>query len=264
MFIFAVILLIAAVVLFFVQRHYRLKLRSLKLANLVNSQSIQKLAADVATEIGGGSLREYVKLYGRVKSDQPLMSELKQVPCVYYSMQVIREYEDRVRSEDSEGRTEWRTERRSDTISSNTQSIPFLLQDAQGTVPIDPEGAGIETVQVLNEFRPEGSSNRLTFGSFSLNLDISLGAGGGRTLGYRYQESVLPLERQVLVVGEASDQTGELRIGKPQQKGRKFFISLKSEDTLTNHTQNIVTYTTLGAVSSGIIGILVGILGLVS
>ncbi|MDS3861772.1 E3 ubiquitin ligase family protein [Thermosynechococcaceae cyanobacterium BACA0444] len=258
------ILLIAAVVLFFVQRHYRLRLRSLKLANLVNSQSIQQLAADVATEIGGGSLREYVKLYGRVKSEHPLISELKQMPCVYYSMQVIREYEERVRSEDSEGRTEWRTERRSDTISSNTQSIPFFLQDAQGTVHIDPEGAGFETIQVLNEFRPEGNSNRLSFGGFSLNLDIAVGSGGGRTLGYRYQESILPLDRQVLIVGEASDQTGELVIGKPQQKGRKFFISLKSEDTLTNHTQNIITYTTLGAIASGVIGILVGILGLVS
>lgn len=258
------ILLIAAAILFFVQRHYRLRLRSLKLANLVNSQSIKQLATDVATEIGGGSLREYVKLYGRVKSEHPLISELKQVPCVYYAMQVIREYEERIRSEDSDGRTEWRTERRSHTISSNTQSIPFLLQDAQGTVPIDPEGAGVETVQVLNEFRPEGSSNRLSFGSFSLNLDITAGSGGGRTLGYRYQESILPLGRQVLIVGEASDQTGELVIGKPQQKGRKFFISLKSEDTLTNHTQNIVTYTTLGAIGSGVIGILIGLLGLAS
>ncbi len=263
MVVFGVLLFIAAIVLFFVQRHYRLKLRSLKVANLVNSESIQRLAADVAAEIGPGSLREYVKLYGRVKADTPLTSELKEVPCVYYSMSVTREYEERVRREDSEGRTEWRTERRSDTLSSNTQAIPFLVQDSQGAVLVDPEGAAIETVQVLNEFRPEHNTSHLSFGSFSLNLDVSFGSGG-KTLGYRYQESILPLERQVLVVGEASDQTGDLRVGKPQQKGRKFFVSLKSEDTLTSHTQDIIRYTTWGAIACVVLGFLLVVAGLLS
>ncbi len=262
MFFFGIILIIAAVVLFFVQRHYRLKLRSLKLANTVTTAGIKRLAADVAAEIGGGSLREYIKVYGRVKADQPLTSELKQIPCVYYSMSVTREYEVRVRSEDSEGRTEWRTERRSDTISSNTQSTPFCVQDAQGEVWINPMDAGVETVQVLDEFRPEANNNRLSFGNFSFNLDVSFGDSGGKTLGYRYKESILPLDRQILVVGEASDQTGRVEIGKPQEKGRKFFISLKSEDTLTSHTKDTILYTTWGAIGCGILGFILLVAGL--
>ncbi len=247
------ILVVVGIVLFFVQRHYRLKLRSLKLATPTTTAELHRLQEQVAQEIGGGNLREYVKITGQVTTDTPLLSELKQVPCVYYRMAVTREYEEQVRETDSEGRTRWRTERRSDTISSNSQSIPFRLRDRHGEIEVDATGADIETVQVLNEFRPANTASRLSFGAFTLNVG-TLAMGSGTTLGYRYQEWILPVDRSVLIVGTASDQTGTLRIERPTTKGQKFFISLRSEDSLSQETRNTVLYTSLGAAACGTLG----------
>jgi len=259
--IFGGILIVAAIVLFFVQRHYRLKLRSLKLATSVTTAEIHHLREQVAQEISGGNLREYVKLSGQITADAPLISELKQMPCVHYKMTVTREYEEQVRETDSEGKTRWRTERRSDTISSNSQSIPFRLRDRHGEIEVVPTGADIETVQVLDEFRPATNTNRLSFGGFSVSIG-SLSLGGGTTLGYRYQEWILPVDRFALVVGMASDQTGTLRIERPSAKGQKFFISLKSEDTLSQDTSNTILYTGIGSGVCGGIGVLLILISL--
>ncbi|MDR7897115.1 MULTISPECIES: E3 ubiquitin ligase family protein [unclassified Thermosynechococcus] len=259
--IFGGLLLIAAIALFFVQRHYRLKLRSLKLATPSTTADLHQLQQQVAQEIGGGNLREYVKVSGQIVVDQPLISELKQVPCVHYRMCVSREYEEQVRETDSEGRTRWRTERRSDTISSNSQTIPFRVRDRYGEIEVDPRGADMETVQVLDEFRPANNTARFGFGSFQVNVG-SLTFGSGNTIGYRYQEWITPVDRQVLVVGTASDQTGTLRIERPTVKGQKFFVSLKSEDSLSQDTSNAVLYSTIGAAACGGLGILLILVGL--
>ncbi|NJL86483.1 MAG: hypothetical protein HC886_11690 [Leptolyngbyaceae cyanobacterium SM1_1_3] len=151
------------------------------------------------------------------------------MPCVYYSFKVQREYEETIMTKDSEGNTSRRTERRSEVIASNQQSKPFYLQDDTGKVQIDPAEAAIETVQVLSKFRSDAPvSGMLRMGDFSLTL----GDNARRTLGYRYTESVLPANRQILVVGEVSDRTGRLSISRPQARDKKYIISLKTDESL--------------------------------
>ncbi|MFN4270149.1 MAG: E3 ubiquitin ligase family protein [Thermosynechococcus sp.] len=254
-------LLIVAIALFLVQRHHRLKLRSLKLATSSTTADLHYLQQQVAQEIGSGSLREYVKVCGQIVADQPLISALKQVPCVHYRMRVSREYEEDVSETDSEGHTRWRTERRSTTISSNSQTIPFRLRDRYGEIEVDPRGADIETIQVLDEFRPANNTARLAFGSFQVNVG-SLTFGSGNTIGYRYQEWITPVDRQVLVVGMASDETGTLRIERPAAKGQQFFVSLKSEDRLTQDIRRALLYSTLGTAACSGLGILLILLAL--
>jgi E3 Ubiquitin ligase len=230
MWIAGVICIIVGVVLFFLQKYQREKLQSIRLANAVSAADIHRLAQAVGQEIGTGSWKDYVKLSGTVRCDRPLMSELKQVPCVYYSMQVMREYEETVTRTDSEGRETRETERGSEQISSNSQSTPFQIDDGTDSVMVNPTGAKIETVSVLDEFRPEPRDGLLSYGNFSLALG-SLGVGGGRrTLGYRYRESILPLERRVFILAAVGDTTGEIALQKPSETGRKFLISLKSEE----------------------------------
>ncbi|MFN4067140.1 MAG: E3 ubiquitin ligase family protein [Thermosynechococcus sp.] len=254
-------LLIVAIALFLVQRHHHLKLRSLKLATSSTTADLHYLQQQVAQEIGSGSLREYVKVCGQIVADQPLISALKQVPCVHYRMRVSREYEETVSETESEGHTQWRTERRSTTISSNSQTIPFRLRDRYGEIEVDPRGADIETIQVLDEFRPANNTARLAFGSFQVNVG-SLTFGSGNTIGYRYQEWITPVDRQVLVVGMASDQTGTLRIERPTVKRQKFFVSLKPEDSLSQDTSHAVLYSTIGAAACGGLGVLLILLAL--
>lgn len=264
--IFGGILIGASIILWFVWKHYLKKLRGLRLARGTTVAELKNLVKQVSQEIGGGSLRQYVKLRGQIRCDQPLTSELKQLPCVHYSMQVLREYEEQVTEQDSDGKTRRETRRGSETIASNRQSVPFRLQDRTGEIVVEPEGAGIETVQVLNEFRPSSggtsSSTRLSFGDFSVDIGGLTGTGR-RTIGYRYVESILPIDRQIFVVATASDADQDLVLHQPTEPDRAFIISLKPEEVLTRATQQAINYSLYGMItsfSSGALLLLVGLL----
>ena len=253
------ILIIVGVILFFVQRNQKSRVFSIKSARITQAAELHKTAQAIADEIGGGNWRDYVKVWGEVTVKQPLTSELKQAPCVYYTMNVQRVYEETVTEKDSEGNTTRTTERRHETISSNKQSIPFYLQDASGEVLVNPDGAAIETIKVLDEFRPEESASGglLRFGNFSLTL------GSGKqsnTLGYQYTESILPVGRNILVVGSASDNTGTMTLCKPTSGDKKYIISLKSDEALTASAEKGATVSfAIMAVCLGLGVVLIGL-----
>ncbi|MEI6428191.1 MAG: E3 ubiquitin ligase family protein [Pseudanabaena sp. ELA607] len=259
------ILIVAGIILFFVQKNYSTKLQSIRSATSSTAAELQKISAEIAGEIGSGSLREYVKVRGMVRCSTPLTSELKQVPCVYYSMRVVREYEEQYTTRDSDGKTRTGTRRGSESISSNSQSIPFTLQDRSGELIVNPDGGNIETVQVLDEFRSENSlgSSSLSFGNFTLSLSGGFGGGGRRTLGYRYTESILPCDREILVIGTAADEGGQVTLRKPIQKDKKFIISLKSEEELAQSTANAAQGFFYGMIASFVVGVILVILGLI-
>ncbi|MFE4108269.1 E3 ubiquitin ligase family protein [Almyronema epifaneia] len=255
-----IILLIVGLTLFFVRRNQQARAFSLKSARRVTVAELGNTAQAIADEIGGGNWRDYVKLWGEIEVAQPLISELKQVPCVYYSFKVQREYEETVTEKDAEGNTTHKTEQRSETVASNQQSTLFYLQDETGKIWVDPNEAAIEAVQVLNEFRPgDPAAGMLQMGRFSLTL----GNSHRRTVGYRYTESVLPIDRKVLVVGEVSDHTGTLTLCRPTATKKKYIISLKTDEVLTANADQgaknaaIAMFICLGL---GILLILVGIL----
>lgn len=260
--IFGGILIVIGIVLFFVQKNYSTKLQSIRLATSSTIAELQQLASEIAVEIGGGNLREYVKVRGTVRSDRPLISELKQEPCVYYSMRVVREYDEQYTTRDNEGKSRTETRRGSETISSNSQSIPFTLQDRSGELIVNPDGGDIDTVQVLNEFRNENSGSSISFGGFSLSITSGFG-NGRRTIGYRYTESILPCDREVLVIGTAADEGGNVTLRKPIQSDKKFIISLKSEEELAKSTANAAKGFFYGMVACLAIGAILLILGLI-
>ncbi len=261
--IFGGILIIIGIVLFFVQKNYSTKLQSIRSATSSTVADLQRIASEIAGEIGSGNLREYVKVRGIIRCDSPLISELKQEPCVHYSMRVVREYEEQHRTRDSEGKSRTETRRGSETISSNSQSIPFTLEDRTGELTVTPEGGDIDTVQVLNEFRQEGSGGLLSYGLFSLAVSAGIGVGGRRTLGYRYTESILPCDREVLIIGTAADEGGKVTLRKPIQSDKKFIISLKNEEELAKSTANAAQGFFYGMVACFAIGAILVIIGLI-
>lgn len=212
--IIGILLLIASAVMFFVHRGQKRKLFSIQRSRSVTAAELADTAGAVAAEIGGGSWRDYVKLWGQVMTDQPLISDQKQEPCVYFVSTVTREYEEK----DEAGEVK----RASEQISRNRQFTKFWLKDDTGRVLVNPEGAAIETVEILDEFRAERSRD---------------------TLGYRHVESVLPVGQTVLVVGAVSDLTGEVIIGKPVQADHQYIISLKDEEMLAANTSSGVRNT---------------------
>ncbi|MDA0265604.1 MAG: E3 ubiquitin ligase family protein [Cyanobacteria bacterium] len=258
--ILGIILLIIGAVLFFVQRNQKQKVFSIKSARPVKTTELTETASAVADEIGGGSWRDYIKLWGEVQADAPLTSDLKQQPCVHYVSKVTREYEETVTERNSEGELERKQKRASEVISNNRQSIPFRLKDDAGTIEVNPDGADIETIQVLNEFRQEQpTAGQISFGPVKFNV----GRGAGKTLGYRYTESLLPLGRNVLVVGAASDLTGQVIVEKPPKGDKKYVISFQNEEALAaavSRNAQISFFSMVGCFAVGAILLVVGLL----
>ena len=201
--IIGIILLVISVIMFFTRRNQQQKLFSIKRARSVTTAELTDMAGAIADEIGGGNWRDYVKLWGQVITEEPLQSEHKHAACVYYVSTVTREYEEK----NEEGELERKTEQ----ISRNRQFTKFWLKDDTGSILINPDGAEIDTVEVMDELREERS---------------------GATLGYRYKESVLPVGQDVLVLGAVSDATGKVVIGQPTQADHNYLISLKDEERL--------------------------------
>jgi hypothetical protein len=256
------ILIGIAVALFFVERNQRGKIFSLRSAKPATAAELMQLAQAVSEDIGGGSWRDYVKLMGTVECDRPLRSELTQVPCVYYSMSVKREYEETVTRTDDKGNTRTETQRGSEVISSNTRSTPFWLNDGTGRIEVILEGAAVEAEKVLDEFQPDTApGGGLSFGGFSISPGLPL--TGRRTVGYRYTESLLPMDRRILVVGMVSDHTGTLVLQKPTQGQQRFIVSLKTDESLIaqsdRHAKSASRWM-IGCLTAGVLLILWGIL----
>lgn len=233
MIVVGVILLLIGLYLFFDHRNQHQKLFSIKAARPMTAAELVSMAGAVAAEIGGGSWRDYVKLWGEVKADEPLYSDHKKEPCIHFESEVTRQYE----AKNDDGKIEKKSER----LSYNQQSISFWLSDRTGKVKIDPAGAAIETIAIMDEFRQERS---------------------GTTLGYRYTESVLPVGREILVVGAVSDLTGEVIIGQPVQSDHKYIISLKNEEMLASATTRSVKTAYYGMIVCLTLGTLCFIIGL--
>lgn len=236
-----IVLLVVGVILYLAQRHQTRRASSLRAARPATVAELERMAHDIAQEIGGGSWRDYVRLVGDIVCDHPLISELKQEPCVHYSMTVRREYEETITRQDETGKSIQETRRSSETLASNQQWMPFVLRDQTGVIAVNPTGAEIETVKVLDEFRPESAGGLISYGRYS-QVPSHLHPGR-RTLGYHYSESILPLHRRATIFAMVSDRDGHLTLENPSNTdpNRAFIIALKTEEELTKSAERSAT-----------------------
>lgn len=124
------------------------------------------------------------------------------------------------------------------------------------------EGASIETVEVLDEFKPEPAvGGSIVLGGFRMDLP-TLG-GGRRTIGYRYRESILPVDASVLVVGAVSDSTGEVRLCRSADGEKKLLVTTKAYDALVagaKRTARILRYVTITFIGAGFVIAVLGVM----
>jgi hypothetical protein len=253
-----------SLLLWLVQRQQLATARSINSARFATVAELTHMSQEIAQEIGGGSWRDYVKVLGTIECDRPLISELKQEPCVYYTMSVRRDYEETVIRTDSKGKSHRERNRSSEIVATNSQRIPFELHDATGKIEVNPNGADIDSIKILDEFRPDqSSSHSLRYGSSSSQTQERSGQRGDRqTLGYRYSESIMPVGRRVLVVGEVSDYGGILMLKKPTTSDQRWLISFKTDDELTAKAEQNAQHARIAMMFFGVVGVVSVILGL--
>lgn len=158
-----------------------------------------------------------VEVSGTLVCEAPLTSEFAGAPCAYHRSTVTHIYDQRVRDDG-----QWRTDRESEVISANERRVPFAVRDTTGLIPVNPQGAEIEAVPVHDQTEPSGDA--LT------NLAVGLAASvlhlpGRRTVGYRREEAILPLNVRVYVLGVVGPDGAIGAAG----RGQAFVISHRSE-----------------------------------
>lgn len=198
----------------------------------------------IKDELGSGNYNgNIVELSGTGHSDSPLIAEFSKKKALYVETTVLREYERKVQKTDSEGKSYTDTERAKETVSSNKQTTPFYLDDGSGEkIMIDLQGAKKDLVKSYDQFSPQAPSG------FSSNV-------GTTTLGYYYKEKIIPEGARLYVLGEATDRRGELEVAKPQEKGKPFIVSTKSEAELVQAAESSAKWLFIGAIALIVVGV---------
>jgi hypothetical protein len=193
---------------------------------------------------------ELVCVTGVARAEWEFLSEHSRTPCIYYTSKTVREYERTEQTQGSRNSPGQTTRRRmSETISSNGGYIPFSVEDDSGRALVIPDGADFDARETMNRFEPYSRSGN----GFSLGR-LAESFGGDRTLGYRYTESLIPADVQVLVVGVVNEHGCIVRPD-PSRKNAGFIISYRTQDALRSAWQSTAQRLAYGSIVAVIVGV---------
>lgn len=245
-----IILLVLTAIFAVVHVVQRRKIGHLLTAKQSTIGELANTAQAVAGELGGGGFEEMAALTGTAQCDTPLVAPLSGRPCLYYRMSVKRRYEEDVERRDSEGNVTHSTNRGTETMSTQSEGIGFALVDASGTLPVEADGLDWNAqVETVDRFEPQQGGLNIGFGRFSMT--VSSPVGRRRTLGYEYEEHIVPVDGRFTVVGRVSDRNGALAVGRG---GPIFTLSRQTRDEQIGSAKGTAQWT---GIASGI-GLIVG------
>jgi hypothetical protein len=238
---FAVIFLVAGGVLLYFRNRTKQK-------SALMGQTETSNASDVAG-IAPGTL---VEVKGTLRCEEPLTSEMADRTCAYYSSTVTREYLRPDYDDDNDAGSDRRTE----IIAQNVQFAPFMVEDDTGFVGVHAEGAEVDARQVVNRFdRNTGNEGTFSLGGMTVNL-----GGGERTIGYRYTESILPVDEPVYVLGTVQE-GGTIGAPRSEEEGHRFVVSHRSEEAHTQSLGKTALWFGVGGAASLVLGVVLLVIG---
>src|ERR687889_1687621 len=245
---FAVIFLVAGGVLLYFRNRTKQK-----------SALMSQTETSNASDIGGIAPGTLVEVKGTLRCDEPLTSEMAERQCAYYASTVTREY---LRDDYGDDDNDAGSDRRTEIIAQNVQFAPFMVEDGSGFVGVHAEGAEVDARQVVNRFdRNVGNEGTFSLGGMTVNL-----GGGERTIGYRYTETILPVDEQVYVLGSVQE-GGTIGASPSDSKDHRFVVSHRSEEAHTQSLGKTALWLGVGGAASLVLGVVLlveGVLILVS
>jgi hypothetical protein len=272
---FGLILVIVALVLFFFSKRSETKVHYLKATETTKVGALQQLVGEVAADMPDGvaiGFKDYVELKGRIVCDEPLRGELSDQVGAVVETEVLRVYERLEETRDSQGhvRTEWR--RTEETVSSNRRESPFWIDDGTGRVRVK-ANRGVELVKAVERFeQPQGGMNegfggQITVGSGRFQISIGGGrwdSGSQRTLGYKFIERLLPVNKPVYAIGEVAVIEDEGLVFRPpteDDKKKPFMLSPRTEEEIVESSQKSATILRVIALVVGVGGVALFVFG---
>jgi hypothetical protein len=206
-----------------------------------------------ASDVPGLAPGTLVEIKGTLRCEEPLTSEMASERCAYYSSKVVREYLEEDYDDDDVG-----SDRRSEVVAQNEQFAPFTVEDETGSVPVNAEGAEVDARQVVNRFERNtgGDGPSISLGGATIRL-----GGGERTLGYRYTESILPVDTPVYVLGTVQEDGG-IGAPPPGEEGQRFVVSHRSEEALGQSLGKTVLWLGVGGIAALVVGLILLVVGI--
>lgn len=219
---------------------------------------------EIISSMGKGSFTHIVEVKGKAFAEKPLVGEFSEEEVVYFNATIEHEYEKLEYKKDADGNQKKEWVKHVDTVSENERwADGFGVQDDTGVIAINPKKSKMDTEELYSTFEkgdPNGNDGGLNvkLGKLSIGLGSKATSNGLRTIGYRYEEVGIKLNKALYVVGDANDRDGELVISKPKDKKVPFILSSKSKDELLGGLGNAVKGFTIGAFASwGIAAVLI-------
>jgi E3 Ubiquitin ligase len=207
-----------------------------------------------ASDVSGLAPGTLVEVKGTLRCEEPLTSEMAGETCAYYSSKVVREYLERDYDDDDDVGSD----RRSEVVAQNEQFAPFTVEDPTGSVAVNAEGAEVDARQVVNRFERNtgGEGPSISLGGATLHL-----GGGERTLGYRYTESILPVDAPVYVLGTVQD-GGGIGGSVSSDQDQRFVVSHRSEEALGQSLGKTVLWLGVGGAAALVVGVILLVVGI--
>jgi len=267
MLIAGIVLIALGVVLIFVRRSAKSKLLEIKYVKTSKARELTELAKEVGASVGQtGAFNQLIELKGIVRSENPLTSEIAKKPCVKFVSTVTREYEETYYETDPETKKRVRKTRRvPEALTDRSEEISFFVEDDTGRIKVAPSGAEIDMLEVVDRYETEETEiaqasakaqPAIAFDKirdkFAQDSEESVSR---QIIGYLYNESILPVDTQVYVIGEASDKSGELQIQNPGESGKPFIVSTKSEEDVVKSKEGQIIALLVFAIISAVAGI---------
>lgn len=228
---------------------------AIKTTDTSTVQELQELQRTIVDELGTpGAFRQQVELKGTIRCNNPLTANLSNKKCVYYQTKITEKYEETEYETDEDGNQERTTTQSTRTINNSTTQINFWLEDKTGRITINPNDAEIDAIKIVDRFEPANPGG-ISLSLGGMNLDLSGRFDDDyRTIGYNYEEQILPIDSPVYVLGEVSDTDNQLTIKSPSELGQPFIISHQSEEDLVKAKTGSLKNTTIGGAICLLIG----------
>ena len=251
------ILIVVAIVLVVVHVLSKKKIGALLMARVVSLPELRASAANIASELGAGGFTEFVALEGSLLCDNPLISPLGGHECAYYSMEVRRRYEETYEERDDDGQVRIRTRQSSDTMSREQRNTDFELVVGDEQIPVMTKGLAYDAkVETVDQFEPAMGYGMINFGGYS--FESTMMGHGRETLGFQYEEYILPLDGRFTIVGQVRESNGELVLG---DGGPLFNISRDTRDAQIGASKSRAQWTSIASGVAALGGVVCLVIG---